>query len=971
MLLLILSPFSALAASDAAAIRQQFMELYNNGRYADAIPLARQELALHEKSGNTGGIGVALNNLGTVCRLAGDYFEAEKSLKKGLEIRKRVEGLQSEGVAVSLQNLAMLYAEMSRYGEAEPLYLQSVEIAEKALGELNQRTAEMLLNLAGFYDERGEYAKAEPFYNRGMKVALRVFPKDGPEVAQLLDSVGKHLYLTGKHQEAEQAFRRALELREKTLGADHPLLADSLNNLAVFYDNTARPEKGEELLLKAIAIHRKSSGADHPSLGTALNNLGSFYLKKERFPEAEKCFRETLAIYEKAFGAEHEGVSGSLNNLAQLYADQKRPPEALPLMERALSIDRKIFGESHPILATDHFNLGKAFDADGKRDKALRHFEESLRIRRQVLPSGHRDLANSLAAVGYLKGATGGWREGFDYLKRSLDIQEQNRETLFALMSEGEKLDYMNRFTADLYALLTIAATRLDKDRDAVDSAFALWTRWKGVVAESQERQQRLAESSGDRYISKRFVRLVEIRRQLAAEVSSTETTPAKREYFATLRKELESIDAELSRASSSYLRDKKAITIDAGTLSGELPQDAVYLDYAKVPFYDFASGKYGESRYLVFVLRPGRDFKLRLINCGSAATVENHLKAILSQMNRVKSEPVLPDKTVIDMESAALYSLLVKPTLVDNRSRRLVISPDAELNLVPFEIMRTTDGSYLAEKQVVRYLPAARDIFRPARQKQDHSPAVIVADPDYDLMMPGAKRNGSGSHGRLHFNPLPETRQELEIIAGLLEKNGFSTLKITGKEVTEERLLAVKKPFILHLATHGYFLTDDEVKAAAGTRGVKIISSVNSPKASLSSPMQRSGVALAGANVAAQYGNTNGLLTAEKILGMDLGGTDLVVLSACETGVGELQEGEGVFGLRRAFLISGVRSLVMSLWNVQSRETVELMAVFYRGLVAGKPKDEALRDAQLAVMKLNPNPYFWGGFVLAGSAGE
>jgi len=329
---------------------------------------------------------------------------------------------------------------------------------------------------------------------------------------------------------------------------------------------------------------------------------------------------------------------------------------------------------------------------------------------------------------------------------------------------------------------------------------------------------------------------------------------------------------------------------------------------------------------------------------------------------------------------------------------KEIFISPDGNLNLMPFEVLQGPDGRFLIEDYTFNYLAAGRDILGFGEIEERGGKALIIGDPDYDLgseerrstlrklaLAPAGKRHAAKRSRDMRgftFQRLPGTKEEVEAIQDLLGKDQAELY--TGKKALEEVLRKRATPSILHLATHGFFLSDLDLSDLIDDRSDRGIVIAHKPKkrpkkakAKIENPLLRSGIALAGANNALKSGDkekTDGIVTAEKILGLRLRGTDMVVLSACETGMGEVKTGEGVFGLRRAFTQAGTRSLVMSMWSVPDKETKELMIEFYKNIQSGKTnRCQALRAAALKEMKIvkkrygHRNPLFWGGFLFLG----
>ena len=387
----------------------------------------------------------------------------------------------------------------------------------------------------------------------------------------------------------------------------------------------------------------------------------------------------------------------------------------------------------------------------------------------------------------------------------------------------------------------------------------------------------------------------------------------------------------------------------------------------------------------------------MRLVEIGEAEDIEKQIGAYLQEMNKIKSGKT-PAIEILNRKASDIYNIVMKPLEPYIKDRRqLFISPDGNLNLLPFESLITSDGKspiktfgdrYLIEGYSISYISAGRDIIRWTDTTIARGDAIIIADPDYDMglkerdkmaeKLKTAKtiRGGvSKDLSLLEFDRLPETKEEADVIEKVLKKR-LKVRNEQGRGAIEEVIFSSETPAILHLATHGYFLKDEEIKGGSDIRGVTIKlkegfavdEGINPVLAEgIENPMLRSGIVFAGANTSLKTGRDEGMVSTEKILGLNLKGTDLVVLSACETGVGDVKNGEGVFGLKRAFILSGAKTLVMSLWSVPSAETTEIMTEFYTLISEGKSKGDALRQAKLNMMKKKRNPFYWGAFVMTG----
>lgn len=355
----------------------------------------------------------------------------------------------------------------------------------------------------------------------------------------------------------------------------------------------------------------------------------------------------------------------------------------------------------------------------------------------------------------------------------------------------------------------------------------------------------------------------------------------------------------------------------------------------------------------------------------------DGYYEALVPHDSRTPDVYDIPDKTI----AALLEELAAKK----GDRKRLFLAPAGDLFRLPFEVLPTDDGRYLIDEYYISYLSTGRDVLRfEAPTTGQPTEPIVAADPDFNfgdsesMIVPeNTKLLGRQSRdldrGRWHFGHLPGTRQEGEQIAKMLTVQPW-----VQQAVLETRLKASRSPRILHIATHGFFLPDQKRDLNKEQFGLETIGGISESRidrllgAKLENPLLRSGLALAGANTWLKGSELppqaeDGILTAEDVSGLDLLDTELVVLSACETGLGEVHTAEGVFGLRRSFVLAGAKTLVMSLWKVPDKQTQELMEKFYRRVLEGRSRTDALREAQLEMKAKYPNPLYWGAFICQG----
>ncbi len=413
---------------DTASSLNNLALLYKEtGDYAKAEPLFRRALAISEKA-----LGpqhpltaTSLNNLAELYRAMGDYAKAESLYSRALAIREKALGPQHSDTAASLNNLAALYYSMGDYAKAEPLFRRALAINEKALGPQHPLTANSLNNLAELYSAMGDYAKAEPVYRRALAIYEKALGPQHPDTANSLNNLALLYKETGDYAKAEQLLRRALAIREKALGAEHPDTANSLNNLAELHRAMGDYAKAEPLYRRALAICEKALGPEHPSTATSLNNLALLCVEMGNYAKAEPLYRRALAICEKALGAEHRYTAGSLNNLAELYRAMGDYAKAEPLLRRALAINEKALGPQHPNTANSVNNLAGLYRAMGDYAKAEPLYRHALAISEKALGPQHPSTATSLNDLALHYRKMGDYAKAEPLYLRALAINEK------------------------------------------------------------------------------------------------------------------------------------------------------------------------------------------------------------------------------------------------------------------------------------------------------------------------------------------------------------------------------------------------------------------------------------------------------------------------------------------------------------------------------------------------------------------
>jgi tetratricopeptide (TPR) repeat protein/CHAT domain-containing protein len=397
------------------------------GRDGEVEPLLRRSLAIHQAAlgPDHPNVGTVLNNLGNLYWTKGRYAEAEPIYRRSLAIRERHLGPAHPDVAASLNNLAQLYRAQDRYAEAEPLVRRSLAIYERTLGPDHPTVAGALNALADLYRLLGRHAEAEPLLRRSLASRERALGPQHPDVAMTLSSLALLYGTLGRHADAEALYRRSLAITEKALGPDHADVSTLLSGLAESYRTQGRYTEAEPLIRRSLAIAEKTQGPNHPGVANSLNSLADLYWARGRYSEAEALYRRSIAIREKALGPDNLGLGRAFNNLANLYWAQGRHAEAEPLYHRALAIREKALGAAHPDVGTTLMNLANLYWAQRRFAEAEPLYRRSLAITEKALGSAHPDVGTALNNLAALYRDQRRYAEAEPLYRRSLAVLEK------------------------------------------------------------------------------------------------------------------------------------------------------------------------------------------------------------------------------------------------------------------------------------------------------------------------------------------------------------------------------------------------------------------------------------------------------------------------------------------------------------------------------------------------------------------
>jgi CHAT domain-containing protein len=904
------------------------------GKMDDALQPARQALDLREKllGPEDASLERPLFVLGRTFERKADFKQAALFYERALAVQEKSSGLVSRRAWRILNNLSVVYLEMDELDKGESMLNQTLEIGEKVYGPDYIILANTLINMGNFYDEKADYSRAETFYERAVAIAEK---KMGPKATGLevvLANLAGVASERGDYEKAEKIAQRAVSIAELG-GPSNPRLGLPLENLAEAYRLDGQPEAAEALYQRALSIYEKTLGLEHPLVADTLSGLGDIYRDRHDFERAESYYQRALAIRQKVLGEAHSAIGESLDHLGSIYRDRGDYARADSFYTRALAIRERVLGPEHPDVVETLSNLSVLQIDQGRFDLAANNLSRAVAI------SERNGNINLLA---------GSERQKFEYLKL-LSSQLDEAVTLNLLLAPDQA------FVRELAA--TTVLQRKSRVLDVLSNSV------KQIREHATAEDRKLFDELDD--VTSRLAQLV-----LSGPLHMTLEEHQKR--VGALKDQREQLEAQISRRSREFRTASQPVTLTA--IRDAIPSDAVLLEFLVYDHFlpQGVTGKerLGESRYAAYVIRASGE--VLSVDLGLAKDIDYEVAAYRASLSD-------PRRTDVSKRARALYLRILQPirASIDN-STHLLISTDGQLSLIPFESLIDPQEQYAVESYSITYLSTGRDLLRMGVQRDSKSGPVLIADPVFGE--PGvstiARPNNperplsaqlvvrrsitaADDLSNVYFAPLSGTAREAQAIQSLFPE----AKALTGAQATKTALKALQAPSLLHIATHGFFLRDFQSNSVtiAGTRAINASSKIENP-------LLRSGLALSGANLN-KRGFDNGILTALEASNLNLWGTKLVTLSACDTGVGEVKNGEGVYGLRRAFFLAGTESLVMSLWPVSDYVTRELMIRYYSGLKSGLGRGEALRQAQLAMLKRKgrQHPFYWASFIETG----
>jgi CHAT domain-containing protein len=859
---------------------------------------------------------------------------ATSMISLGSSLYKNESLTEQERARLNLEMGEVFYANQ-KFALAEQKYEQAKTSYEKSNLKEDVGYMKVLSNQGLLYATMGRFTQAEDRTVEALNLRRKKFGENNPGVAASLNNYGVLRFSLARYNDAEKDFESALGImRTNGLQTAMPY-AIALNNEAMLFQTVGRYEEADRILKQAITIAEKLQSSKSTNHLKFLSNQALLYKQMGKYDDAEAIY---LSM-EKRLGKTNPDYASMLNNQAALYMVMGKEDKVEDLLTRSAAIYKTSFGEENPAYAKSVSDLGNFYRYKGRYAEADPLLRRALSIRDATLGQNHPYYVQSQEDLAILEWKRKSYDKAIPAYRAVMDKSLDFIHSYFPPMSEAEKTKYWDVLLPRFQRFYNFAIEASAGSPAIVQDLFDYQIATKALLLNSTNKIKQSILSSGDSRLIKDYVTWLDQKETLARLYAySKEDLKVQKINLDSMERAANVLEKTLSEKSTAFSSGYAAQRMSYKQIRSLLGETEAVLEIVHIRTFDQAFT--GGTQYAVLVLTKGMETPALVVMTNGDQLDTRYAKFYNNAIQQ----------RLTDEYSYEQYWSRLDPLL---KGKRLIyVSPDGVYNQINLNTLRRSDTDYLINRYDVVLLGNSKDLIgiKSKKAKAIKKNATLLGFPDY---------------GGTHLVPLPATKVEVESIGKILTSSGYQVKTFSQKTASEANLKAVKGPALMHIATHGYFLQDVETTGAAF--GVQVENANDNP-------LLRSGLMLAGASqtisgkrMPSLVSNDNGILTAYEAMTLNLEGTDLIVLSACETGLGDIKAGEGVYGLQRAFLVAGADALIMSLWKVDDAATQQLMTNFYKNWIKLGDKQKAFKQAQLQLMSTRKEPYYWGAFVMMG----
>ncbi len=835
------------------------------------------------------------------------------------------------------------FYEIGRQYKMAELWFNNTKDFMEANGLTNEIVYLRTLSNLGLVNlTQGKSSEAEQYFKQSLEMSENTLGKESPAYIANLNNQAKLNQSLGKYNEAEKEFDAALALAEQEFG-EGMQKAILLNNKAMLFQVIGRYNEAAELMQEAIA---SSSKASKKIVSQSFDNrkfqvnLAFIYQLSGKYAEAETNFLEIKKVFENRKQTGNAEYAGLLNQLGILYIQMGKNDKVEELFKKSKEVYKTRYTEQNIYYAKVTNDLGNFYRMNARYEEAEAQLNKVLETRETLLGTNHPDYVKTQENLAILYWKTNRYEQAYMTYREVMDKTIDFINKYFPPMSEAEKTNFWDVTAPRFQRFFNFALEAAPQLKYVTQDFFDYQMATKALLLNSTSKVKEAILKSNDKALINDYLLWLDQKEQLARLYAySKEQRKEQKIDLPAMVRSANTMEKSLSERSSDFSNGYSTQKVSYKQVLEVLGDNEALVDIVRVRGFgqDFTN----ESRYVALILKKGTELPTHVI-------LDNgmQLETRYAKFYRNAIQQRVDDEYSYDQYWAKIENEIQGKKLV-------YISPDGVYNQLNLNTLKRPDADYVVNRYDMVIIGNAKDLIS-LKTKMPTVPkknAFLLGFPEY---------------GTSEVSALPGTKVEIDGVSKILKTAGYQVNQFMQRDATEKNVKTLKSPYLVHIATHGYFLQDTD-----GSSGS--VFGVNAENAS-NNPLLRSGLILAGAGNAITgtagtdiTSNDNGVLTAYEAMNLNLEGTSLVILSACETGLGDVKSGEGVYGLQRAFQVAGADALIMSLWKVDDAATQQLMTNFYTNWIKLGNKQKAFKQAQLQLMTKYKEPYYWGAFVMMG----
>lgn len=863
-------------------------------------------------------------------RLKNSMMEGLKSAKDEIEPVDRARRFNNAGEMSFAGN---------KFHSAEFSFKQALFIYENNNATNTADYALVESNLALLYQTTGRYTKAEKYSDLALSLRKQLDPKSAAYAASE-NNKAVLLKDEGKYNESEELINKAIEDNAAALGKTSVPYAISLNNKAMLLQLLGRNTEAEQLMNEVLKITKEKLKESSSNYIRLTINLALLYQDMGKLSESETIYLNAIKLKEKKLGKSHPDYAYLKRGLASLYLQMGKTAEVESMLKEAISIYKRKLGESHPATIATMVDLGNFYRMNDRLGDAEPLLVSAEKIRGELLGRSHPDYIRSLEDLAIFQWQRKNMTEAAANYTKVMDATVKYIETYFAPMSESEKTKFWDKISPRLQRFNSFVADASESNGELVGQMFNYQLKTKGLLLSATNKIKNAILNGGNEDLKRTYTQWLDQKEQLARLYTlSKDELVEEKINLDSLEQETNKLEKQLSAQSNVFQAGYSEASVEFSDLAKELGDNEVVVDI--IEFKKFNAVFTKEIYYATLILAKNAPLPVLLINKNGAELESSDVKHYRGNIKNLKQ----------DNESYAKFWADIDKAITGKKT--VYVSLDGVYNQISLNTLKDPSGKYLLDNKNLVLVTNSKDVLqlKKAQKAAVIKTATLVGFPYYgpDGIIPA----------------LPGTKKEISNINPIIKASGFKTTVFEGNDATETNV-KLAQTGVLHIATHGFFLANTTEIEDEKVLGIETSKAKNNP-------LHRSGLLLANCEKVFDGSSDltnkdNGILTAYETMNMSLDKTQLVVLSACETGLGDIKAGEGVYGLQRAFQVAGAKAIIMSLWQVSDDATMELMTGFYKNYVVSGNKQDAFIKAQKQIKLKYKEPFYWGAFVLIGN---